>query len=115
QPLRVVDADERRARTAVRRGRRISTAQRAAGHEAGENEHHDEQPHDHPRAAAPGSAKGALSAASGLNWTRFADVAQSVEHQLPKLRAAGSIPFPRSRESPPNGGFSLPKRTQTWA
>jgi hypothetical protein len=44
--------------------------------------------------------EGALSAASGLNWTRFADVAQLVEHQLPKLRVAGSIPVVRSEERP---------------
>jgi hypothetical protein len=36
-----------------------------------------------------------LSGYSGLNWTRFADVAQLVEHQLPKLRVAGSIPVVR--------------------
>jgi hypothetical protein len=54
---------------------------------------------------------GALSASSGLNWTRFADVAQLVEHQLPKLRVAGSIPvvrFGTNKPKPaPQGGFRL--------
>jgi len=34
-----------------------------------------------------------------------ADVAQSVEHQLPKLRVAGSIPVVRSKKGPGNGAF----------
>jgi hypothetical protein len=35
-----------------------------------------------------------------------AGIAQLVEHQLPKLRVAGSSPVPRSTESPGNRGFS---------
>ena len=37
---------------------------------------------------------------------RHADVAQLVEHQLPKLRVAGSNPVVRSIESPAQAGFS---------
>src|SRR5205823_6345286 len=36
----------------------------------------------------------------------YAGIAQLVEHQLPKLRVAGSSPVPRSQKSPGNQGFS---------
>ena len=38
---------------------------------------------------------------------RDADVAQSVEHQLPKLRVAGSIPVVRFEKPPHVGGFRI--------
>ncbi len=45
----------------------------------------------------------------GYNAER-ADVAQSVEHQLPKLRVAGSIPVVRSLENPAPTRLPLPRR-----
>jgi hypothetical protein len=39
-----------------------------------------------------------------LSWA-YADVAQSVEHQLPKLRVAGSIPVVRSSKAQVIGTF----------
>jgi hypothetical protein len=48
--------------------------------------------------ARPGATEMALQC-------RYADVAQLVEHQLPKLRVAGSIPVVRSEKSPVQSGF----------
>src|SRR4051812_25691430 len=36
----------------------------------------------------------------GLRWTQPADVAQLVEHRLPKPRVVGSSPIVRSRKGP---------------
>jgi hypothetical protein len=44
-----------------------------------------------------------------------ADVAQSVEHQLPKLRVAGSIPAVRFNKSPGSGAFLLLMRANACA
>jgi hypothetical protein len=95
----------------MRRRRRIGTAQRAPRHDDADDEHDDKRPHDDHRARAGRVAKDALSGRSGLNWTRFADVAQLVEHQLPKLRVAGSIPVVRfsglSLNPPRKAGFGV--------
>jgi hypothetical protein len=57
-----------------------------------------------PRVRKPDTRKAGFRPSSGYHRPR-ADVAQLVEHQLPKLRVAGSNPVVRFKEAPHNGAF----------